>query len=66
MKLCNLQAQGKTMEQYVAEHQDRSRNALNKSLEAAFLSWQEDLRADQAQYMNDKMVSQDLFSTIFV
>lgn len=53
------------MEQYVAEHQDRSRNALNKSLEAAFLSWQEDLRADQAQYMNDKIVSPRLIISPF-
>ena len=48
------------MERYVAEHQDRSRNALNKSLEAAFVSWQEDLRADEALYLNDKILSQDL------
>ena len=51
------QAQGKTMEDYIATHQDRSRNALNKSTEAAFLSWQEDLRADQSQYISDRIVN---------
>ena len=45
------------MEDYVAAHQDRSRNALNKSTEAAFLSWQEDVRADQAQYMSDRILN---------
>ena len=38
------------MDSYVAEHQDRSRNALAKSHEAAFNSWVEELRADQAQF----------------
>ena len=50
------QAQGKTMESYVAEHQDRSRNALLKSLEAAFKSWCEDLRADESQFLAEKIL----------
>ena len=45
------------MEDYVAAHQDRSRNALNKSTEAAFLSWQEDVGADQAQFLSDRILN---------
>ena len=50
------QAQGRAVEEYVQEHQDRSRNALHKSLLAAFSSWQEDLKADEAQFMAEKLV----------
>lgn len=44
------------MESYVAEHQDRSRNALLKSLDAAFKSWCEDLRADESQFLAEKIL----------
>jgi len=39
--------------QYVAEHQDRSKNAMKKSMEAAFLAFSEDLRSDQTQFTSD-------------
>ena len=55
----HAQAQGKTMESYVAEHQDRSRNALLKSLDAAFKSWCEDLRADESQFLAEKILYLD-------
>ena len=45
------------MQEYVEKHQDRSKNALAKSTEAAFVSWLEDLRADQAQYMSDRILN---------
>lgn len=45
------------MQEYVEQHQDRSRNALAKSVEAAFVSWLEDLRADQAQYISDSILN---------
>lgn len=45
------------MEEYVAEHQDRSKNALDRSTEAAFVSWLEDLKADEALFMSDKIMS---------
>ena len=43
-----FQAHGRTLDSYVEEHQDRSKNALQKSLEAAYNSWVEELKADQA------------------
>ncbi len=51
-----LKARGKTMETYIAERQDKSRSALQKSVEAAFLSWTEELKADQAQFCNEKIL----------
>ena len=30
---------------------------MNKSLEAAFLAWCEDLRANEAQFMSEKIMS---------
>ena len=50
------EAQDRAVEEYVQEHQDRSRNALQKSVEAAFHSWAEDLKADQAQFMAEKLL----------
>ena len=40
----------------MSQHQDRSRNALAKSIQAAFKSWCEDLKADQAQFMSEKIL----------
>ncbi|CAK9099407.1 Uncharacterized protein SCF082_LOCUS46557 [Durusdinium trenchii] len=49
-----LEATGKNLETYVEKHQDQSRNALKKSMEAAFNAWVEELHADQTQFMADK------------
>ncbi|CAL1131715.1 unnamed protein product [Cladocopium goreaui] len=51
-----LEAQGKMMIDYVASHQDRSKNALLKSIEATYLAWVEDLRADEAQFVSDRIL----------
>ena len=50
------QAHGKTLEDFVAQHQDRSKNALAKSHSAAYNAWVEELRADQAQFMSEKIL----------
>jgi len=55
-----FQAHGKTLESYVAQHQDSARNALEKSKEAAYNSWVEELRADQAQFVSEKILYPDL------
>lgn len=44
------QLRGATVENFVAESQDKSRSALAKSLEAAFLAWEEQLKGDQAMF----------------
>ena len=45
------------METYVHDHQDKSRNALSKALEASFLAWREELRADQVQFESEKVLT---------
>ena len=40
----------------MSEHQDRSRNALQKAAEASFLAWCEELKADQAQFLSEKIL----------
>eukprot|EP00435_Cladocopium_sp_Y103_P059155 s1382_g21.t1 len=52
-------AHGKSLNDYVEKHQDSSKNALRKSLEAAFAAWCEEIRADQAQYCADKVMILD-------
>ncbi|CAK9080615.1 unnamed protein product, partial [Durusdinium trenchii] len=47
--------QRRTLEQYVQDHQDKSRNALQKSLQAAFAAWKEELAADQAAFAAEKL-----------
>ncbi|CAK9022243.1 Uncharacterized protein SCF082_LOCUS15770 [Durusdinium trenchii] len=54
-------AQGKSMETFMQDHQDRSRNALTKSMEAAFSSWCESLKADQAQFQAEQILLPDIF-----
>ena len=45
------------MDEYVNAHQDRSRNALNRAMEAGFLARVEELRADQAQFSSERILS---------
>lgn len=52
----SLQAHGKSLSEFVEKHQDQSKNALRKSMEAAFKAWVEELRADQAQFCADKVL----------
>ena len=61
-----LQAHGKSLSDFVERHQDSSKNALRKSLEAAFAAWCEELRADQAQYCADKVMILVLFWVVFI
>lgn len=44
------------MDEYVNAHQDRSRNALNRAMEAGFLAWVEELKADQAQFSSERIL----------
>jgi len=40
----------------MAQHQDKSKNALTKSHEAAYGAWVEELRADQSQFLSEKIL----------
>ena len=45
-----LQLRGQTVESFVAEAQDKTRSALAKSLEAAYLAWEEQVRGDEIKF----------------
>ena len=47
---------GESLETFVSEAQDKSRNALTKSKEAAFLAFCEQLQSDQLQYEQHMLV----------
>lgn len=47
------------MDTYVAAHQDKSKNALSKAMEASFVAWEEELKADQAQFSSEKVSTLD-------
>lgn len=55
--LVYVQASGRTMESFVHQHQDKSRNALNKAHEASFVAWVEELKADQSQFASEKLLN---------
>jgi len=56
MSISFAQAHGKTLEDYMVQHQDKSKNARLKSEEAAFAAWLEELRADQTQFVAEKVL----------
>lgn len=51
------EVRGATMEQFINEAQDRQRSAVSKSLQAAFMAWQEQLQTDQIQYEQVQILS---------
>ncbi|CAK9068600.1 Uncharacterized protein SCF082_LOCUS34511, partial [Durusdinium trenchii] len=51
-------ARGETINEYVETHQDRTKNALAKSVEAAFQAWCEELRADESQFMAERITAE--------
>lgn len=61
-----FQAHGRALDTFVEEHQDRSKNALQKSLEAAYNSWVEELKADQAQFVADRILTLVLQSLSYI
>ena len=52
-----LQIRGETVENFISDAQDRSRNALAKSLEAGFNSFCEQLSNDQMQYEQAQLLN---------
>ena len=51
------QVRGITMETFISESQDRQRNALSKSVQAAFNAWQEQLGSDQILFEQAQIMS---------
>ena len=54
------------MGDYLALHQDAAKNALQKSWEAGFSSWLEDLKTDQMRFATDKILKLGWDSDIFL
>ncbi|CAL1142471.1 unnamed protein product [Cladocopium goreaui] len=51
-----LEVRGETVDNFIAEAQDRTRNALASSLTAAFKAWNEQLRSDQVAFQSEKIL----------
>lgn len=52
-----LQVKGESIEQFIQESQDKTRNAKAKSEQAAFLVWTEQLKSDQGMFAAVKISS---------
>lgn len=53
------QVKGQEVENFIVAAQDRSKNAHNKSMMAAFHAWNESLCSDQAQFENQRILTPD-------
>ena len=51
-----LQVRGSSIEEFVSQAQDKQKNAYSKSMEAAFQSWVEQLRADEVTYESQRIM----------
>ena len=52
-----LQIRGEHLDSFISQSQDRARNAHEKSLQAAFSAWAEDLKADQSKFEADLILT---------
>lgn len=50
------QIKGTTVEQFIADAQDRTKNALNNSMQAAYRHWEEQLRSDEISFQSEKIL----------
>lgn len=53
------QVKGQEVENFIVAAQDRSKNAHNKSMQAAYSAWVESLRSDQAQFESQRILPPD-------
>ena len=59
----SLQVKGQAVDDFIVESQDRSKNAHLKSMQAAYASWEENLRADQVTFESQKIMTLSCTST---
>lgn len=50
----------------MAAHQDKSKNALSKAVEASFVAWVEELKADEAQFSAERIMLLSLVYLAFL
>lgn len=60
-----LKIRGQSVETSIMESQDRTKNALQKSLEAAFGAWAEQLASDQIRFEQNKLLTLSLDQHFF-
>lgn len=60
-----LKIRGQSVETFIMESQDRTKNALQKSLEAAFGAWAEQLASDQIRFEQNKLLTLSLDQHFF-
>jgi hypothetical protein len=53
------EVRGKSVEEFMSANQDRARSALQKSVEAAYNAWVEQLKTDQTQFESEKILPLD-------
>ena len=53
----HLQVRGECVDDFIAQAQDRTRNAQTKSIQAAWNMWKEQLMADQVTFTSDKIAT---------
>ena len=58
----SLKVRGQAVEDFITSAQDRSKNAQEKSLQAAFAAWLESLRADQVLFESQKIMTLNCIS----
>ena len=63
-----VQVKGQTIQDFISEAQDKSRNALAKSNQAAFRAFAEQLKSDQALFEQEAImilghINADLYPT---
>lgn len=51
-----LQLRGESLDEFISQAQDASKNAQSKSLQAAYNSWVQQLRADQVIFESDMIL----------
>ncbi|CAL1131960.1 unnamed protein product [Cladocopium goreaui] len=51
-----LEVRGQTVESFISQSQDRQRNAMQKSVQAAFRAWQEQLASDQVIFEQQQIM----------
>ena len=56
-----LQIKGETLETFVAQAQSTTKNAVEKSLEAAYQAWEQQLLSDQAVFQNEVILCLNIY-----
>lgn len=51
----SLEVRGEVVDDFIADSQDRQKNAVSRSLAAAYNVWRESLQSDQIKFESEKI-----------